>query len=533
MELQFNKKAILAVLSQGMYKGDIKEVIVKELFQNAFDAVKSNQGEKTIKIVTNSFDNSITVSDNGCGMNEEVLEKAFLTLGGTHKDLEENLRSGGLGLAKAQFLLAGDLTVRTVKDGICLELSTTPDKILEEIDPPIKTEVDEQNGTTVTILLPKENKTRVTGYWTPQVLSKRLFGEVEVFFNNQKVQKEYGKELHLNFSAPWADIDVYLNLDTPDYRSSGTYFSVHSAGLFQFSEYLGYSHHSGYINIRPKVNAHHEFYPFNNQREGFKASVGQEVKRLKQFITDASKYLKSEFVAKRFSGFIDLQEVDLENGLTEEEKQRLKDIRRVEQTDSRAAITEEALVFLVSNFTGDLTQKREPIVYAEPMVAQQEFKVIENSVLKYHNNTTGEYSFAYGFFTEYANLVNKVKQEVFPDATFIVGVSIDREYQGVFLSGEIEAMFLNPFSSGINCIHSFVHHFIDTIVHELAHHQYKDHYSEFVSEMSRIYRDLRVKNSLGKYERYAEILWARHQKTILDGCAEFDRSCNVSDSLCS
>jgi hypothetical protein len=64
--------------------------LVREFIQNSVDA------ESTV--IKFSFENGfLTVSDNGCGMDLETIEKALLTLGGTHKTGES---VGGIGKAK-------------------------------------------------------------------------------------------------------------------------------------------------------------------------------------------------------------------------------------------------------------------------------------------------------------------------------------------------------------------------------------------------------------------------------------------------
>jgi hypothetical protein len=85
----------------------ISSVTVKEMFQNAFDAikdalVKGGLTEGIINVDTDERKRTIRITDNGMGMTPEIISKAFLTIAGTHK--ESGRGSGGLGFAKMLFL---------------------------------------------------------------------------------------------------------------------------------------------------------------------------------------------------------------------------------------------------------------------------------------------------------------------------------------------------------------------------------------------------------------------------------------------
>ena len=85
----------------------ISSVTVKEMFQNAFDAikdalVKGGLTEGIINVDTDERKRIIRITDNGMGMTPEIISKAFLTIAGTHK--ESGRGSGGFGVAKMLFL---------------------------------------------------------------------------------------------------------------------------------------------------------------------------------------------------------------------------------------------------------------------------------------------------------------------------------------------------------------------------------------------------------------------------------------------
>ena len=110
-KLGVNKEQLITLLGSTMYQSGRQEVAVKELMQNAFDAVKiaKSQGKierGTINVVIDTKNRTVKVSDNGTGMTPEIVQKAFFTIGGSYKgdNVDSRLKSGGLGLAKMAFL---------------------------------------------------------------------------------------------------------------------------------------------------------------------------------------------------------------------------------------------------------------------------------------------------------------------------------------------------------------------------------------------------------------------------------------------
>lgn len=78
------------VLSAKRQYSDCDTAIVREAIQNSVDA-----GATEISIITDS--ESVMVIDNGCGMNEQLLVDAMLTMSGSHKSVSA---IGGFGAAK-------------------------------------------------------------------------------------------------------------------------------------------------------------------------------------------------------------------------------------------------------------------------------------------------------------------------------------------------------------------------------------------------------------------------------------------------
>ena len=112
---------------------DIAKVSVKELFQNAFDAIKEalEKGQLTkgkISVAVNEKDRTIKIVDNGPGMPTSVMGGQFLQIAGTVKGTAR--ASGGLGVAKMLFLFENkELEVVSLRDGVVSRLSTTGDEL--------------------------------------------------------------------------------------------------------------------------------------------------------------------------------------------------------------------------------------------------------------------------------------------------------------------------------------------------------------------------------------------------------------------
>jgi len=128
-KLNADMGGLIQLLGANMYASSIGEVSVKELLQNAFDAVKGAVSNKkapslykvgTVTIEVNGDNRTITVTDDARGMTPEIVRDAFFTVAGSDKsDLDPPDRSGGLGLAKMGFMLGAErLILNTVRDGV-------------------------------------------------------------------------------------------------------------------------------------------------------------------------------------------------------------------------------------------------------------------------------------------------------------------------------------------------------------------------------------------------------------------------------
>lgn len=140
--------AIVNLLIEPLYGGN-PSYGVRELLQNAIDAcnerteIDETPGEISVDIDTKS--KTFTITDNGIGMNENVIANYFLTAGASYRDSREwkesftdeeakptVVRSGRFGIgALAAFLLgeSAKVTTRHINDekGYCFEYSAKPE----------------------------------------------------------------------------------------------------------------------------------------------------------------------------------------------------------------------------------------------------------------------------------------------------------------------------------------------------------------------------------------------------------------------
>lgn len=142
--------------------------LIREFLQNAVDA-----GASEIKFVLD--DHSLSITDNGCGMDEDILVRALLTMSGTHKRAGA---IGGFGAAKEILLFQHDhYTVRTQDNfvqGKVLDYSLT--------------KIDRVDGTTIQIWF-HENYEFNYAYFEDLAL-RFLRGcqtEAKIFWNDERV----------------------------------------------------------------------------------------------------------------------------------------------------------------------------------------------------------------------------------------------------------------------------------------------------------------------------------------------------------
>lgn len=339
-----NKQDMISLFGEQMYRTDTALASIKELAQNAFDAVKgylhSKKKGKGIGHITIHLDHeerSITVKDDGIGMTEKIVDEAFFTMAGSEKsDLPPGLRSGGLGLAKLLFMFSSErIELDTVRDGVRLKVSATPEQILNDDFKIVPSAAPKsEHGTTVKVFIPKYRENPRTGeretigfpYGLDAIypLKKPLIGPVEFRFTDN-----YGADKILpigsNFDPKarntplltrakfsWGKADVYFGDERVRYASH----QILSSGIYQFDhpfkkDQQNQIPYNIIINIQPDVDAKDADYPFNNTREGFKERIMDDINSLAAYLKKVSMGNEAEAVQKSFENIKSMPKLEV------------------------------------------------------------------------------------------------------------------------------------------------------------------------------------------------------------------------------
>jgi hypothetical protein len=450
-KLEANKDRLIDLLGSSMYSEKLKDVVYKELLQNSFDAVKIAESKGLIDkgkidIVINEKERIISFTDNGIGMTSDIVQKAFFTIGGTYKgdDVDNKLKSGGLGLAKMAFIFGSEkLNLETIHNGI----KTTVDATSQEIRTDnfkIKTEsTNKKNGTIVSVKIPKtyidakgeERNIDFPSYLESEFeysfLSNPLIGNVDVNYSIINRTSSYRKdeEIKTNLGSipegfilfspaktSFADMDIYIdtnNITRGGYSS--TKHKILSSGLYQFNTSFKKDNDEVIplniiIDIKPKVDATNSQYPFNNQRENFKPTIKNDIGALNKYLGLLWNSIEIELLKNSFSKIKNIESIDVENvdnTIIEKNKEITKEFKSLSNSDIIKSaiedfnkINEEAFIEAGGLKTKEFSLSKEDIdkdkekSYNQTFKAEKEITINKETGLKLdsnkpivHNNT--------------------------------------------------------------------------------------------------------------------------------------------------
>jgi len=295
----------------------IAPITVKEMFQNAFDAIKdalvvSGLAEGKISVNTDEDKRTITITDNGMGMTPEIISKAFLTIAGTHK--ESGRPSGSFGVAKMLFLFGNkNLKLETTRNGFTSTLETTGPELLAAFADPSKSpnitvvKTGKPPGTSITVEIPDtyvdgEGQTKHITFgsdertFKPILLKSPLLENIEVKFNGEvlPIGKNFPANdftVLTNVKFPWGNARILVK-DGADVRYNGHNLIVLSQGLYQFGQTLndapGWNGNllpfTFFINIEPTALADSANYPFSLNRQDFSPSQKPGVEKIFSYL---------------------------------------------------------------------------------------------------------------------------------------------------------------------------------------------------------------------------------------------------------
>lgn len=375
-KLNADMGGLIQLLGANMYATAVAEVAVKELLQNAFDAVKGavssrkapalyKSGEITITI--NDDDRTITVTDNARGMTPEIVRDAFFTVAGSDKsDLTPEERSGGLGLAKMGFMLGSErLILDTVRDGVRVRVDTSAQDIANSNFQIIKTSANKkEHGTTVTVKIPEYYIDPKTGeqkaiYFSgnPEfydALKQPLIGPVTVKTVRKSswadetttlpVGLDFPADKYIQFKVnfSWGSADIYFSKERNPGNDWDIKHQVLSSGVYQFNAdfKLNKSEKIPYdiiVNIKPSVEAKHPDYPFENSRERFKGRLKEDIASLNEYLAQIARGNEAQDLQENFKNIVSMPRVDVGSDIADT-TQKLK-----KSFDNRGATTRREL----------------------------------------------------------------------------------------------------------------------------------------------------------------------------------------------
>ena len=605
-QIGVDKKQLMALLGPTMYEKPIAQVAVKELLQNSFDAVKTrinltdNKDSGKIDIDVDREARVIKITDDGMGMTPDIVKNAFLNIGGTNKEgLDVGERSGGFGLAKVQFLLGSDyVKVTTVRDGKMTELNATADQLYNDNFEITTSRTSEPNGTTVEVKIPSEYTTatgetkRISFFWDAgdiEALGKPLIGNVDVTlklrnYSDDVVEPEVveiGNNANLpplftNVAFDWGTAEVYISENKPD-RGYPKH-EILSSGVYQFNEDFTIDPNDTWtdnipydiiVNIKPGVATNAEQYPFNNQREGFKPTVTEDVKSLRFYLAKFASGEADKAAKQRFDGIIGLPKIDPDAVLTEEERNKIfgeiADLRESNEDRREDAVSNELEQWLGQDIkiTKDGISDKDDNQLFSKEDFKSSFKADEEiqeqpkmdigkfdpSQPQYHNNTTTDYTKTKGaieFFSDIGSVVHDLvrfagdrfgyRYEVLkspPSKKYFAGVSIDKGYGGVHVNDPFKAVFINPLSFNPSNKEEAAGLMLHIALHEIAHTTQKNEGAPFTSELARVYALMYQTERYGYYEGLFRSVFTRHFETYKNLINEYDKlsTKNIAESF--
>ena len=339
---------LVQLLGANMYAADVAEVAVKELLQNAFDAVKGAvSGLKSpslykvgnIEITIDRTNRTISIRDDARGMTADIVRDAFFTVAGSDKsDLAPEDRSGGLGLAKMGFMMGSDrLSLDTVRDGVRVTVDATAREIAKSQFKIVKKPAPKgEHGTVVTVKIPEKFIDPKTGDaksinfpYSPNdvsILRKPLIGPVNIKLNfNSYGDMETSapaigeafpvsdyQQFKVNFS--WGSANIYFGIARKQ-ESYNTKHMVLSSGVYQFDTSFKLSQtekipYDIIVNVKPNVDAKHPDYPFENSRERFKERIKEDIAALGSYLAQIARGNEMADLKDSFENVVSLPRIE-------------------------------------------------------------------------------------------------------------------------------------------------------------------------------------------------------------------------------
>ena len=276
---------------------NLAALAVRECVQNSIDSILQALKAKVISkgLIDISWDtneNTLTISDNGMGMDIPTLHTKFLTLGGTTKGDAES--TGGFGLAKSVILGCGTGFHIHTQDN---EFSS--DDI--GVNPIHKTTF--RQGTTITLYSPQVdidktiNDKPIQLRWSIEdyVYTSIIPKNITVTLNGKphpnqftSTKKSHRLPAELGISSDMIPSNTTLKLNVFKTNSSIHYLYVRLRGLTQFKTYLSWNANCDVVlDFQTTIDPRSSEYPFSTNREGLKAAYQGIVEAIRDKVSQS------------------------------------------------------------------------------------------------------------------------------------------------------------------------------------------------------------------------------------------------------
>lgn len=365
---EFDKGRTLDLLGLSRYEKahQMAAITVKELLQNAFDAIKDFKGapiKGKINIFMDKGTRTVSVQDNGIGMDLDLMGRKFWEVAGTQKASSDN--SGGFGISKMlwQHNNTG-LRVYTLKNGVLTSIKTNGKAVRESfINPDAALELDTRvataedlkmfpdgHGTRVEVDIPAhfERNGMLRDFEFDDYLGSHpglehspLFRDIEVKFGNPRYKnqdvdigdkfpiKNFTQFMNVNFS--WGKVRIYVTKS--EKQQYGSNLHVLSNGIWQFSSRLANNPKDPwgdliprefYVDIKPDVKATDSEYPFDMNRQRFSKSTEEDFAKIYRYMQAKFRSVDLSTSARNFGDISELVEDPAIGGVREVNKRKLE-----------------------------------------------------------------------------------------------------------------------------------------------------------------------------------------------------------------
>lgn len=302
--------------------GNVPYAWIREVLQNSLDAKSKNI------YITNDDSGHISVLDDGCGMDYDVLVNAFLTLGGTKKHEGD---VGGFGKAKEIELFAWDFwEIRTSTGNEAWHVSSEHinKKPIDSIEPDF-------TGTYISIKTDNEYDWYTWDRKIKQYI-RTCTTKCNIYYNGEKIKTMDMRGKKIN--TDWCDVTYNKSRDTGDVY-------IRNGGITMFETYAGIT---GTVIIdltRPSTEI------LTSSRESFRGDYSYKFDRLLNKITVDTKttfkyippMILEDYHGKDIMNEI-METVNEMRSLSEEEKHAIRQI--VIETEEEEIPVEEKIAIL-------------------------------------------------------------------------------------------------------------------------------------------------------------------------------------------